>query len=151
MTDINLNRFDDAVSSPHENTQEAGKLREAAILGDVHQPVPNLSRIIRLFISSTFKDMSVERDKIMHIIYPKLEKYCSEKGYILQIVDMRWGIFESAANEQATTDICLNEIRLAKELSTGPFFITILSYRYGSKFPPRYIPQDEFHRLLDRL
>jgi hypothetical protein len=86
----------------------------------------------------------------MHGIYPKLEAYCSSKGYILQIVDMRWGIFESVANEQATTDICLNEIRLAKELSSEPFFITILSHRYGSKFQPRYISYDEFHHLLNQ-
>ena len=94
--------------------------------------------------------MSDERDKIMHVIYPKLEKYCSSKGYILQIVDMRWGIFESASNEQLTTDICLDEIRLAKELSNGPFFIAILSHRYGSKFAPRSISEKEFNLLFQQ-
>jgi WD40 repeat protein/nucleoside-triphosphatase THEP1 len=134
----------------HHNTQDVEKLRRVALTGDVHAEIPNLSRIIRLFISSTFKDMSDERDKIMHVIYPKLEKYCSSKGYILQIVDMRWGIFESACNERLTTDICLDEIRLAKELSNGPFFIAILSHRYGSKFSPRSISDTEFDLLLQQ-
>ncbi|CAF1241402.1 unnamed protein product [Rotaria sordida] len=134
----------------YDTTQDVEKLRHVALTGDVHAKIPNVSHIIRLFISSTFKDMSDERDKIMHVIYPKLEKYCSSKGYILQIVDMRWGIFESASNEQLTTDICLDEIRLAKELSNGPFFIAILSHRYGSKFSPRSITKIEFDLLLQQ-
>ena len=136
--------------SVQDNTKDVEKLNHVALNGDVHAKIPNLSRIIRLFISSTFKDMSDERDKILHMIYPKLEKYCSSEGYILQIVDMRWGIFESASNEQLTTDICLDEIRLAKELSNGPFFIAILSHRYGSKFAPRSISETEFHLLLEQ-
>jgi hypothetical protein len=136
--------------SVHHSTEDVEELRCVALNGDVHRKIPNLSRIIRLFISSTFKDMIDERDKIMHVIYPKLEKYCSSKGYILQIVDMRWGIFESACNEQLTTDICLDEIRLAKELSNGPFFIAILSHRYGSKFSPRSILKTEFDLLFQQ-
>ena len=132
----------------HHTTHDVEELRRVALAGDVHARIPNLSRIIRLFISSTFKDMSDERDKIMHVISPKLEKYCSSKGYILQIVDMRWGIFQSASNDQLTTDICLDEIRLAKELSNGPFFIAILSHRYGSRFSPRSISDTEFNLLL---
>jgi hypothetical protein len=137
-------------SSGHHNTEDVEELRCVGLNGNVHRKIPNLSRIIRLFISSTFKDMIDERDKIMYVIYPKLEKYCSSKGYILQIVDMRWGIFESACNEQLTTDICLDEIRLAKELSNGPFFIAILSHRYGSKFSPRSILKSEFDLLFQQ-
>jgi hypothetical protein len=87
-------------SSGHHNTEDVEELRCVGLNGNVHRKIPNLSRIIRLFISSTFKDMIDERDKIMYVIYPKLEKYCSSKGYILQIVDMRWGIFESACNDR---------------------------------------------------
>lgn len=138
-------------SFPHQdfNGYDERSLKRIALNGDVHAKIPNLSRIIRLFISSTFKDMSEERDKIMHVVCPKLEKYCSAKGYILQIVDMRWGIFESASNEQLTTEICLDEIKLARELSNGPFFIAILSHRYGSKFAPKSILKSEFDLLLE--
>ena len=129
---------------------DVNMLKHVALIGDTKAKIPNLSRIIRLFISSTFKDMSEERDKIMHVIYPKLERYCSSKGYILQIIDMRWGIFESACNDQLTADICFDEIRLARELSNGPFFIAILSHRYGSKFSPRSIAEDEFNLLLQQ-
>ncbi|CAF0845131.1 unnamed protein product [Didymodactylos carnosus] len=135
--------------SANDTVHDEKSLKRIALNGDVHAKIPNLSRIIRLFISSTFKDMGEERDKIMHVICPKLEKYCSAKGYILQIVDMRWGIFESASNEQLTTEICLDEIKLARELSNGPFFIAILSHRYGSKFAPKSILKTEFDRLLE--
>ncbi|CAF1186001.1 unnamed protein product, partial [Didymodactylos carnosus] len=148
----NINKEEDFLSNEQcsDNIRDIEKLKHTVLIGNVHEKVPNLNRIIRLFISSTFKDMSDERDKIMHVIYPKLEKYCSSKGYILQIVDMRWGIFDSAANEQLTTDICLDEVKLARELSNGPFFIAILSHRYGSKFPPRSIPEYEFNILLEQ-
>ncbi|CAF4128969.1 unnamed protein product [Adineta steineri] len=56
-------------------------------------------------------NMTDQHNEIRHEIYPKLEKYYSSKGYILQIVDMRWEVFESTSNEQLITDICFNETK----------------------------------------
>lgn len=42
--------------------------------------LPQLNKkIVRLFISSTFTDMSLERNALMEQVYPRLKRYCREK------------------------------------------------------------------------
>ena len=40
-------------------------------------PVP--SKIVRIFTSSTFTDMLMERNTLMEFVYPKIKEYCREK------------------------------------------------------------------------
>ena len=37
------------------------------------------SRIVRIFTSSTFTDMLMERNTLMEHVYPKMKEYCREK------------------------------------------------------------------------
>ena len=40
---------------------------------------PVSSKIVRIFTSSTFTDMLMERNTLMEYVYPKIKDYCREK------------------------------------------------------------------------
>ena len=37
------------------------------------------SKVVRIFTSSTFTDMLMERNTLMEYVYPKIKEYCREK------------------------------------------------------------------------
>jgi tetratricopeptide (TPR) repeat protein len=84
------------------------------------------TRQIRIFISSTFRDMMAERDHLVTKVFPALRRYCEERGITLFELDLRWGISEEESKQGKVVDICLKEIR-----NTTPFFIGLLGDRYG--------------------
>lgn len=48
-------------------------------LGDLDN-LPALStKLVRIFTSSTFTDMLMERNTLMQFVYPKLKTYCRER------------------------------------------------------------------------
>ena len=49
-------------------------------------------RTLRVFISSTFRDMQAEREQLVKHIFPRLRERCEERGVIWGDVDLRWGI-----------------------------------------------------------
>ncbi len=81
---------------------------------------------IRVFISSTFRDMHSERDYLVKFIFPELRERCLRKGIHLVDIDLRWGVTEKEAEEGKALAICLDEIEHCR-----PFFIGILGERYG--------------------
>ena len=108
------------------------------------QPAPDLSksekqRQIRVFVSSTFRDMHEERNYLVKHIFPKLRKLCEERGVTWGEVDLRWGINDEQKAEGKVLPICLEEIKRCK-----PYFIGLLGERYG--WVPDTIPQE----LIDR-
>ena len=108
------------------------------------QPIPDLSksekqRQIRVFVSSTFRDMHEERNYLVKHIFPKLRKLCEERGVTWGEVDLRWGINDEQKAEGKVLPICLEEIKRCK-----PYFIGLLGERYG--WVPDNIPQE----LVDR-
>ena len=40
---------------------------------------PLSSKVVRIFTSSTFTDMLMERNTLMEWVYPKIKEYCKEK------------------------------------------------------------------------
>lgn len=52
------------------------------------------NRQIRIFISSTFRDMQPERDYLIGKVFPKLKHYCQERDVTPIELDLRWGISE---------------------------------------------------------
>jgi tetratricopeptide (TPR) repeat protein len=100
-----------------------------------HQPPePQPLREFRVFVSSTFRDMKVERDELVLRIFPRLRKACQERGVVWSDVDLRWGITEEQAAEGKVLPICLAEIK------RRPYFVGILGERYG--WIPDEIPDD---------
>lgn len=82
-------------------------------------------RTIRVFISSTFRDMHGERDLLTRFIFPELRARAHSKQIQLYEVDLRWGVTEEDARHHKALEICLNEI------SRCHYFIGLLGERYG--------------------
>jgi nephrocystin-3 len=93
------------------------------------------TRQIRIFISSTFLDMKVERDYLVKFIFPQLRKLCAQRQVVLGEVDLRWGVTDEQAAEGKVLPICLEEIKRCR-----PYFIGLLGERYG--WVPDAIPQE---------
>jgi len=93
---------------------------------------PHQKRSIRVFVSSTFRDMMEERDALMTHTWPQLRSFCRERQVELVEVDLRWGIAEEQSTRKETLKLCLDEIRACR-----PFFIGLLGERYG------WVPGDD--------
>ena len=52
------------------------------------------SRVIRIFLSSTFRDFMEERDLLVKKVFPELRRKARERGVEVVDVDLRWGITE---------------------------------------------------------
>jgi len=107
-----------------------------------------INRTFRLFISSTFSDFIAEREALQRDVFPKLERFCAERGARFQAVDLRWGITEEAQREHDTMRICLEEVRRSQELSPRPNFAILLGDRYGWEPVPARIPNSHWDRLI---
>lgn len=82
---------------------------------------------VKVFISSTFRDLDNERDYIVKSIFPRIINELN--GKLVHEVDLRWGITEEQANSGLVVDLCLRYL-----LNSKPFIIGILGDRYGSSF-----------------
>ncbi|KAJ3210110.1 hypothetical protein HDU82_008735 [Entophlyctis luteolus] len=105
------------------------------------------SKIVRLFISSTFTDMKLERDFLLAHAFDVLSKICSTLGLVFQPVDMRWGIPEEAANFHTTVSLCLSEVKKCFELSVGPAFVCMIGDKYGYRPIPGEISEEDYSKL----
>jgi len=83
-------------------------------------------RLIRVFVSSTFRDMQEERDVLVKKVFPQLRKLCEERAVAWTEVDLRWGITDRESSEGKVLPLCLAEIERCH-----PFFIGLLGERYG--------------------
>ncbi|MGV8025176.1 MAG: DUF4062 domain-containing protein [Anaerolineaceae bacterium] len=97
------------------------------------------SRQIRVFISSTFRDMQRERDYLIKFTFPQLRELCEQRGVIWSEVDLRWGITSEQSAEDQVLPICFHEIDHCRS-----YFIGILGERYG------WIPDKIEDSLLER-
>jgi len=79
--------------------------------------MPQQTKIFRVFVSSTFTDMKLERGILQRNAFPRLEKLCEEKGAKFQAVDLRWGVNEESSLNQKTLQICFNEIARCEKVS----------------------------------
>ena len=111
------------------------------------------NRQIRIFISSTFRDMMKERDYLITKVFPELRRYCEERDISLFELDLRWGVTQEESENQMAFKICLNEVG-----NTRPFFIGLLGERYGwvpdEKTIERMKPTnvfEEYEWLMDEL
>lgn len=83
-------------------------------------------RIVRVFVSSSFRDMHAERDELVKHVFPRLRKLCEDRGVSWTDVDLRWGVTDEQRAEGRVLPICLAEIDHCR-----PYFIGLLGERYG--------------------
>ena len=69
---------------------DLGDRRSPAAAPDPHSSTPD--RVVRVFISSTFRDMFEEREILVKRIFPQLRKLCEERFVTWGEVDLRWGV-----------------------------------------------------------
>lgn len=91
------------------------------------------NREIRVFLSSTFRDMDAERDYLLQTVFPRFRQDCAGRNVGFTEIDLRWGVTEEASKNGRTVEICLSEIDRCREYP--PFFIGFMGERYG------WIPQ----------
>jgi len=81
---------------------------------------------VRIFVSSTFKDMGAERELLVKNVFPRLHALCSSKHINFSFVDLRWGITKEMSEGGQAISACLDEVEYSY-----PFFISMLGERYG--------------------
>lgn len=93
---------------------------------------------ISIFVSSTFKDMDVERDALRSFVEPRINKYLGKYMISVEFIDLRHSV---QTNQQLSTEererqicsVCFQEIDRCT-----PYFIGLLGHRYGW-IPPKGI------------
>lgn len=95
-------------------------------------------RVVRVFISSTFRDMYAEREELVKYTFPELRRRCRERSVEFVDVDLRWGVTEEQSERGEVLPICLAEIERCH-----PYFIGLLGERYG------WVPKDIDQRIID--
>ena len=83
-------------------------------------------RQLRVFVSSTFKDMQSERSLLVGKVFPMVAEYCHRLKLEFIGVDLLWGITEEQSRRGETVEICMAEIDRSR-----PLFIGIVGERYG--------------------
>ena len=81
--------------------------------------MPASGRTFRVFVSSTFSDLTEERNALQRDVFPQLREICRQNGCRFQAIDLRWGVREEAGLDQQTG---LNGVWIAKkpELVASP-------------------------------
>jgi len=99
-------------------------------------------RTVRVFISSTFRDMHAERDHLVTVVFPELRERLERLGLDFFDVDLRWGVPAKDANGETANSwaYCKQWIDRVQ-----PFFVCILGQRYGWT-PPANEIRDEADR-----
>ncbi|PNI22226.1 TEP1 isoform 4 [Pan troglodytes] len=109
---------------------------------DTPSPLASISqqgwRSIRLFISSTFRDMHGERDLLLRSVLPALQARAAPHRISLHGIDLRWGVTEEETRRNRQLEVCLGEVENAQ------LFVGILGSRYGY-VPPSYNLPDHPH------
>ena len=83
-------------------------------------------RVVRVYISSTFRDMRDERSELVRSAYSELRRRCKERGIEFVDVDLRRGMPDDKKAEEHILPLCFAEIE-----RSSPYFIGLLGERYG--------------------
>lgn len=83
---------------------------------------------LKIFLSSSFRDMHAERDYLLTHIFPRLELLLRRTGHRLNIVDLRGTAqdCEAEAFEREVFRMCLDEVDRCK-----PRMLGLVGFRYG--------------------
>ena len=111
-----------ASADSKQNASSADQQSKTTIAAPLVTLVPRW-RTVRVFISSTFKDMHAERDLLTRYVFPELRQRAKSLFVNLFQTDLRWGIAESQSKQSVV--LCLNEVY------RSDYFIGMIGERYG--------------------
>jgi len=97
---------------------------------------------LRVFISSTFRDLQEEREHLVKKIFPEIRSLCRARGITFTEVDLRWGLTDEQLALGQVIRTCLEEVDKCR-----PYFIGITGDRYG--FVPSYLDVQKDPLLLE--
>lgn len=90
-------------------------------------------RVFRVFLSSSFQDMHLERDYLNARVFPAIDAWLAGRGWRLQALDLRGSTANPArSEEEAVLQMCLTGIDQCR-----PFFVGLIGDRYG------WVPEGE--------
>ncbi len=104
--------------------------------------MPTPEKQVRVFVSSTFRDMHAERDHLVTVVFPELRERIEMLGLEFFDVDLRWGVPEKDVNGETANswEYCRQWIDRVE-----PLFVCILGQRYG------WVPKmEDFKDKADR-
>lgn len=91
-------------------------------------------KTVRVFISSTFRDMQAERDHLVRFVFPLLREEFSPYRIHVDDFDLRWGV----TSDQDVLSVCHSIIDECQ-----PRFLCLLGQRYGT------VPQGHTHSITE--
>jgi hypothetical protein len=109
------------------------------------------TRVFRVFVSSTFRDLEAERNHLHQHVYPGLRDLCAQHGARFQPIDLRWGVSREASLDQQAMNVCLEEIDRCREVTPRPNFLVLLGNRHGWLAAPSQVGADEFEEIRDQV
>lgn len=82
---------------------------------------------VRIFVSSTFADLRIEREALATVAIPALEEFATSHGVHLNLLDLRWGLESGETIDDELIAACFHAID-----SCRPFFLGIVGSRQGT-------------------
>lgn len=103
---------------------------------EARHPMAAPWQVVRVFISSTFRDMEAERDLLARFVLPRLREELLPRRIRLVDIDLRWGV----TSDQDALGACREIIDECR-----PRFVCMLGERYGHTpaGQPRSITEEE--------
>jgi hypothetical protein len=104
------------------------------------------SKMLTVFVSSTFTDTHVERN-ILLAIRSRLFEEVRAYGIQINLVDMRFGVKDENTLTHDTWTHCAREIYNCHEQSGGVYFLSLQSHKYGYMPLPKHLSEEEYNKL----
>ncbi|XP_033102231.1 telomerase protein component 1-like isoform X2 [Anneissia japonica] len=99
-------------------------------------------QVVRLFVSSTFRDFHAEREVLVKKVFPELRDWCTQRHLQFIECDLRWGVPRDSTT-RTTICTCLDEIQQCHDETDGAgFFLNMLGERYGWVPDEDSVPED---------
>ena len=97
----------------------------------------------------------IAREKVTHLLIACGSNMCNALpllvGLHFSVVDLRWGVRNTATDDHMTIDICLGEIERCMKTSTAASFVFLSGERYGWRALPNRVDNDEFKLVLSHV
>ncbi|ESO83266.1 hypothetical protein LOTGIDRAFT_236714 [Lottia gigantea] len=133
-----------------ENTTlSSGTMMNRVLQGYNYRRCHPESKMIQIYVCSEFVGTEVERTHLMEKVYPKIRRYCLEKGYDFRAIDLHWSLQDDVIDDHRLPKLCQQVIGDCQSDSTAIDFLILCGEKYGTYVLPPEIPKDEFEEIYN--